>query len=139
MEPKSVAFFVYSCSMVHSCVFLSCVQRWMLKFAAFTRGSFVIQGLDSNGSRTKTWLFAIFGGPLYPILHIALHICTSIGHIQYPLHVGSNPYAWFQTVYCVSIILWRAHIKSQFILYRVDVNWIKEINLFYSILFYSIQ
>jgi hypothetical protein len=38
--------------------------------------------------------------------------------------------------YQLSIILWRAHIKSQFILYRVDVNWMKEI---YSILFYSIN
>jgi hypothetical protein len=38
--------------------------------------------------------------------------------------------------YCVSIILWRAHKKSQFILYRVDVGWMKEINLFWSNLFY---
>jgi hypothetical protein len=41
--------------------------------------------------------------------------------------------------YQLSIILWRAHIKSQFILYRVDVNWMKEINLFYSILFYEFR
>jgi hypothetical protein len=60
----------------------------------------------------------------------------TIGHIQYPLHVGSNPYVWFRTEYsCVTIILWRAHIKSQFILYRMHVNWMKEINLLNSILY----
>jgi hypothetical protein len=52
--------------------------------------------------------------------------------------VGSNPYVWLRSVHCESIILWRAHIKYQFILYRVDVDWMKEINLFFSFLFYSI-
>ena len=99
--------------------------------------SFVIQALVSNSSRpNKSMVIChIWGHPPPPpfIPSCKLH-CMSIGHIQYLLHVGSNPYAWFWTVYCVSIVLWRAHINSQFNLYRIDVNYIKEINLFYSIL-----
>ncbi len=41
--------------------------------------------------------------PLLSHPAIALHICTSIGHIQYPLHVGSNPYIWFRTLYILCI------------------------------------